>query len=121
MVYYVPDELGLGLIVKGPGITYTNQAGGYGCFHPKATGSYVWVGNYPNITGDFYKAFGGLINEGINDVIAQWINKLVPDEHWLGPIICDRRLYHESMEAWVHVIFGTEQDKLGILVWENSD
>lgn len=141
------DFVGTGLIIKAKtGIVWTNQAGGTACLQPECEGLFVPFGNDTRLDGKlislenslfelFQGAAGGLtFAEGWAEAFEEALSRYAA-EHWraFSAVTLDRALVHESVEAWVHVIYHPTSDfsplfeGLGeppfgaVLTWTNSD
>lgn len=125
---------GLGLILKYPsGVWYSNQVGGYACYHPEEEGVFVPL---PIQTGrpeiyalasHFKGSWASLIEEDADEIDR------ILSRHGLDWLHVDRDHLERSFEAWIHVIIDHAQQyrssllfygfstTTGVLIWENSD
>ena len=134
-------ERQFGLIVLRPsGVYYSNQTGGYACYHPMAEGVFIPLGidtvDQEKELCDYFTGakWGGWCCEGIDEETAGFIDVLMEKSDLTKSITVDRTRLHDSQEAWVYVDFrntatygfgGVEVTGFGIckgvLTWENSD
>lgn len=125
------DFYGIGLIVSFPsGVIYTNQVGGFGCFHPEIEGVFVPLEiEHKKILFALQQHFGGDWNH-IKDSDADVIDKLLRSDDF-DFIKVDRTKLEESFEAWIYVDIEQQSSELqllngfgntkGVLTWMNSD
>ena len=130
---------GIGLILLYPsGIWYTNQTGGYSCFHPEVEGIFVpLVNEMYNQEKELYEHFtgpkwNGWCSEKIDKETADFIDQCLKNSHTTHDLSVDREKLEMSHEAWVYVNIGQDLDEdfslfygfdtnQGILTWNNSD
>lgn len=130
------DNQGLGVIVLGPsGAVYSNQCGGYACYHPDAEGIYVPLGDSPDeFEVHFYgpdSKWRGRCFDGIDEETARFIDAHLQSRVFGGAVCIsvDRVRLADCVEAWVHVVIAENADarlsahggKRGVLTWRNSD
>jgi Family of unknown function (DUF6210) len=146
------DSIGTGLIVSWPtGISYSNQTGGYACFHPCHEGVFVPLGNdmaldppkllgiedelFAYFTGPPWNCTGAI--SGLTIADADVIDRIMTTHPFFQGIRVNRSRLLDSQEAWVHVTIdatamiytapgpyleGFEpRPTSGVLTWCNSD
>lgn len=125
------DFDGIGLIISFPsGVIYTNQVGGFGCFHPELEGIFVplSIGN-KKILFALQQHFKGNWQH-IENSDAEIIDKLLRSDGFEF-IKVDRMKLNESFEAWIFVeieelsrdlqLLNGFGNTKGVLTWMNSD
>jgi len=131
----------LGLIIPcRSGVYYSNQCGGYACYHPKVEGVFFPINlafftnlKEEDLLDDLDKVLGlqsrhrGWCNDGITEEDADKLDALFV-KYGL-PLMVDRTKLDKSVEAWIHVkvlgkveaVFEGFEGMDAIFVYPNSD
>jgi len=124
----------LGLIVKAAtNVIYTNQTGGFACWHPEVEGFLVPLRTHLGLRGlnALQSACIGC-DDGLNSETADALESMLARLGFKG-IRVDRSKLAESWESWIHVILsgelgfdvpleGPRPERLeAVLTWPNSD
>lgn len=122
---------GIGLIISFPsGVIYTNQVGGFGCFHPEMEGFFVPLSlGHKNILFALQQHFKGNWHH-IENSDADIIDKLLRTDEFEF-VKVDRSKMNESFEAWIYIdieqlsrdlqLLNGFGNTKGVLTWMNSD
>lgn len=122
---------GLGLIVLFPsGVIYTNQVGGFACFHPEVKGIFAPLSiGHKKILFALQQHFNGNWHH-IKEKDAEVVDKLLRSDGF-GFLKVDRTNLENSFEAWIYVEIDESSEQFpllngfgktrGILTWANSD
>jgi hypothetical protein len=137
---YLWHSKGLGVILLCPsGVLYSNQTGGYSCFHPAMEGIYIPMQNEAVDQEGALAAFftgpkwQGWCNDGINEETADFVDAVLGQSPYTRVLKVDRARLADSHEAWIHVtvekaVEGADNEIIselsataGVVTWENSD
>lgn len=125
----------LGLIVKAAtNVIYTNQTGGFACWHPEVEGFLVPLrANLGMRELDALRSLcGSDFDDGIDSETADELESMLARLGFKG-IRVDRSKLAESWESWIHVILSGElgldvplegqipESLEAVLTWPNSD
>ena len=131
---------GLGLILSfDSGVLYSNQTGGYACYHPAVEGIYVpLIDEMVDQEQELYTYFTGpkwqgWCNEKIDEETAQFVDRVLAKSPHSQMLKVDRDYLDHSHEAWIYVEVDLENEEAytdlfselsaikGVLTWQNSD
>lgn len=135
------DAKQFGLIVlRHSGVYFSNQTGGYACYHPIVEGVFIPLGEEASnqekeLQGHFTgHKWAGWCCDGIDGETADFIDSVMAKSDLTKDVTVDRARLKESHEAWVHVDFRNTEPYgfgsvevsgfgicKGVLTWENSD
>lgn len=122
---------GVGILRLDPkGNFYTNQAGGYACYHPKECGFVGHFGEYlslilDNLLQSYFCSpkWNGWCTGDIDIETIYFLNAILEMLHMTlkdFPLLrVNETRCKESMEAWIYLIDFKENE--GVLFWTNSD
>jgi hypothetical protein len=124
----------LGLIVKAAtNVIYTNQTGGFACWHPEVEGFLVPLRTHLGLRElDALRSLCGDRDDGIDSETADQVESILASLGFKG-IRVDKSKLAESWESWIHVILsgelghtvpleGVRPERLeAVLTWPNSD
>ena len=124
----------LGLIVKAAtNVIYTNQTGGFACWHPEVEGFLVPLRTHLGMRElDALRSLCSDCDDGIDSETADRVESVLARLGFKG-IHVDRSKLAESWESWIQVILsgelghkvpleGTRLERLeAVLTWPNSD
>jgi hypothetical protein len=122
------------------GVYFSNQTGGYACYHPMEEGVFVPLREEePNQEKELQGYFtgpkwSGWCCKGIDGETADFIDSVMAKTDLTKNIKVDRARLKDSHEAWVFVDFGNTEPYgfgdveisgfgvcKGVLTWQNSD
>jgi hypothetical protein len=121
------------------GVRYSNQTGGYSCWHPEVEGVYVPLFNElidqeAELTAYFTgPKWGGWCSDGIDEETADLIDSVLQKSSYTKRITVDRSRLADSHEAWVYVLLSPSDEDVdfeeihgfpgnqAVLTWDNSD
>lgn len=132
VLHEFPD---LCLIVKAAtNVIYTNQTGGFACWHPEVEGFLVPLHTHLGMREleSLRSLFGSDCDDGIDSEIADQLESMLARLGLKG-ICVNRSKLAESWESWIHVTLsgdlgykvpleGARPERLeAVLTWPNSD
>jgi hypothetical protein len=130
----------VGLILSHPsGVTYSNQTGGYACYHPEMEGVFVPLGEQAIIQQERLEEYfigpkwQGACYNGIDEETVDFVDCVLAASPLTRRLKVNRDKLAESHEAWIYVIISPSdrEDDIpelqevttgtGVITWVNSD
>ena len=103
------------IVIRPSGVYYSNQTGGYACYHPMEEGVFIPLGkesvDQEKELCDYFTGakWAGWCCEGIDEETAGFIEALMAKSHLTQSITVDRTRLQDSQEAWVYVDFSNTE------------